>query len=226
MLGALALEDRPWPRRAARGASPRRCSTASATSASTRCPGRRPPAASPPASNGCARNGAADLPDFSPDGLLAGLDAWLGPVARRHEPRRRPRAPRPAAPRSRPASTAASGSASTAWRRPAITAPTGTTLPDRLRRRVAPRVSVRLQEMFGLTRHPTVGAGGAPLVIELLSPAQRPVQTTADLPGFWATSYADVRRDLRGRYAEARLARGPTPPPRPPVASGRRPRRT
>ena len=39
-----------------------------------------------------------------------------------------------------------------------------------------------------------------PLVVELLSPAQRPVQTTADLPGFWASSYADVRRDLRGRY--------------------------
>ncbi len=54
--------------------------------------------------------------------------------------------------------------------------------------------------MFGLTRHPTVGADAVPLVIELLSPAQRPVQTTADLPGFWASSYADVRRDLRGRY--------------------------
>ena len=53
--------------------------------------------------------------------------------------------------------------------------------------------------MFGVTRHPTVGRG-VPLVIELLSPARRPVQTTADLPGFWASSYADVRRDLRGRY--------------------------
>jgi ATP-dependent helicase HrpB len=54
--------------------------------------------------------------------------------------------------------------------------------------------------MFGLTDHPTVGAAGTPLTVELLSPAQRPVQTTADLPGFWASSYADVRRDLRGRY--------------------------
>lgn len=64
----------------------------------------------------------------------------------------------------------------------------------------APLVSVRLQEMFGLTHHPTLGPCAVPLVIELLSPAQRPVQTTADLPGFWASSYAEVRRDLRGRY--------------------------
>ena len=81
----------------------------------------------------------------------------------------------------------------------AIAAPTGTTLPVDYSG-PAPMVSVRLQEMFGLTRHPTLGATAVPLVIELLSPAQRPVQTTADLPGFWATSYADVRRDLRGRY--------------------------
>ena len=54
--------------------------------------------------------------------------------------------------------------------------------------------------MFGLTSHPTVGPDRTPVVIELLSPAQRPVQTTADLPGFWTSSYADVRRDLRGRY--------------------------
>ena len=54
--------------------------------------------------------------------------------------------------------------------------------------------------MFGTAPHPTVGPRGAPLVVELLSPAQRPVQTTADLPGFWANSYADVRRDMRGRY--------------------------
>ena len=81
----------------------------------------------------------------------------------------------------------------------AITAPTGTTLAIDYGA-AAPTVSVRLQEMFGLTRHPTVGADAVPLVVELLSPAGRPVQTTADLPGFWRTSYADVRRDLRGRY--------------------------
>ena len=74
-------------------------------------------------------------------------------------------------------------------------------------------VAVRLQELFGLDRHPE--AGGEPLVIELLSPAGRPVQTTADLPGFWRSSYADVRKDMRGRYPkhpwpEDPLAAAPT----------------
>lgn len=63
-----------------------------------------------------------------------------------------------------------------------------------------PKISVRLQELMGLKVHPVVGADKTPLLIELLSPAQRPIQTTADLPGFWASSYADVRKDMRGRY--------------------------
>ena len=62
----------------------------------------------------------------------------------------------------------------------------------------APGIEVRLQEMFGQTTHPTVA--GQPLRITLLSPARRPVQVTMDLPGFWATSYADVRKDMRGQY--------------------------
>ena len=61
-----------------------------------------------------------------------------------------------------------------------------------------PEIQLRLQEMFGQTSHPTVGR--TPLRVTLLSPAGRPVQTTLDIPGFWASSYADVRRDLRGRY--------------------------
>ncbi len=80
----------------------------------------------------------------------------------------------------------------------AVTAPTGTLLPVEYGEQ--PSVSVRLQEVFGLTEHPTVGPERTPLLLHLLSPAGRPVQTTADLPGFWASSYADVRRDLRGRY--------------------------
>lgn len=63
-----------------------------------------------------------------------------------------------------------------------------------------PSAAIRLQEVFGLTVHPNLGVKGTPLVLELLSPAGRPVQTTADLPGFWATSYRDVRKDMRGRY--------------------------
>jgi ATP-dependent helicase HrpB len=81
---------------------------------------------------------------------------------------------------------------------PAIFAPTGTRLAVDYADQ--PSVSVRLQELFGLTEHPTVGPDRTPLLLHLLSPAQRPVQSTADLPGFWASSYADVRRDLRGRY--------------------------
>ena len=64
----------------------------------------------------------------------------------------------------------------------------------------APSVSVRLQEVFGLTESPRVLGGRVPLTMELLSPAQRPVQVTRDLAGFWRTSYFDVRKDLRGRY--------------------------
>ncbi len=62
----------------------------------------------------------------------------------------------------------------------------------------APEIEVRLQEMFGVTRHPMVGQ--KPLRVTLLSPGHRPVQTTTDLPAFWASSYADVRKDMRGRY--------------------------
>ena len=61
-----------------------------------------------------------------------------------------------------------------------------------------PVARVRVQDLFGTTRHPT--AGGRPIVLHLLSPADRPIQVTADLPGFWAGSWADVRKDLAGRY--------------------------
>ena len=61
-----------------------------------------------------------------------------------------------------------------------------------------PSIEVRLQEMFGVATHPKVGH--TPLRITLLNPGQKPVQVTMDLPGFWASSYADVRKDMRGRY--------------------------
>lgn len=63
-----------------------------------------------------------------------------------------------------------------------------------------PVLSVRVQELFGLTQHPTLAGGDVPLVLELLSPAQRPIQKTRDLAGFWFGSWADVRADMRGRY--------------------------
>ncbi|MFK0687042.1 ATP-dependent helicase HrpB [Mesorhizobium sp. IMUNJ 23033] len=63
-----------------------------------------------------------------------------------------------------------------------------------------PVLAIRVQELFGLDRHPAIAGGSVPLTLELLSPAHRPIQTTRDLPGFWRGSWADVRTDMRGRY--------------------------
>ena len=63
-----------------------------------------------------------------------------------------------------------------------------------------PTVSVRVQDMFGTSVHPTVADGTVPVSMELLSPADRPIQITSDLPGFWAGSWAEVRKEMAGRY--------------------------
>jgi ATP-dependent helicase HrpB len=80
---------------------------------------------------------------------------------------------------------------------PSLALPTGRTVPidysaDQ------PSARVRVQDLFGTTEHPT--AGGRPIVLHLLSPADRPIQVTADLPGFWSGSWSDVRKELAGRY--------------------------
>ena len=64
----------------------------------------------------------------------------------------------------------------------------------------APGIEIRLQELFGQTTHPVVGPDRVPLRLHLLSPGGKPIAVTSDLPGFWTGSYADVRRDMRGRY--------------------------
>jgi ATP-dependent helicase HrpB len=79
-------------------------------------------------------------------------------------------------------------------------APTGSQLAIDYEAEQGPTIAVRLQELFGLSTHPSIANGKIPLVLELLSPAHRPVQVTRDLPGFWRGSYAAVRSDLRGRY--------------------------
>ena len=79
-------------------------------------------------------------------------------------------------------------------------APTGTQAPIDYEAEGGPKIAIRVQELFGLDRHPAIAGGKIPLVIELLSPAHRPVQTTRDLPGFWRGSYAAVRAEMRGRY--------------------------
>jgi len=63
-----------------------------------------------------------------------------------------------------------------------------------------PTVTARPQVFFGLAEHPAVGGGSIPLVLSLTSPAGRPIQTTRDLPGFWAGSWAAVAKEMRGRY--------------------------
>ncbi len=71
-----------------------------------------------------------------------------------------------------------------------------------------PEIILRLQEMFGVTRHPMIGK--TPLRVTLLSPGGKPVQTTTDIPGFWASSYAGVRKDMRGRYPRHPWPEDPT----------------
>jgi ATP-dependent helicase HrpB len=63
-----------------------------------------------------------------------------------------------------------------------------------------PAVELRPQTLFGLAMHPMVADGRVPLLLRLTSPAGRPIQTTRDLPGFWAGSWAAVAKEMRGRY--------------------------
>jgi ATP-dependent helicase HrpB len=79
-------------------------------------------------------------------------------------------------------------------------APSGSSVPIDYEAEEGPKLSIRVQELFGLDRHPSIANGKVPLVVELLSPAQRPVQVTRDLPGFWRGSYAAVKTELKGRY--------------------------
>ncbi len=71
-----------------------------------------------------------------------------------------------------------------------------------------PAIEVRIQEVFGVTRHPSIG--GTALKVTLLSPARRPIQITTNLPGFWAGSYDDVRKDMRAQYPRHPWPEDPT----------------
>jgi ATP-dependent helicase HrpB len=138
------------------------------------------------------------VPDLSDAALLDCLEDWLAPAL---AGRRTLREVSPAA--LRDALTAL-----IPWERqrdldrlaPARwTAPTGSSVSIDYAAEGGPRVEVRVQECFGLTVHPTV-CKGVPLAMALLSPARREIQVTRDLPGFWAGSWREVRRDMRGRY--------------------------
>jgi ATP-dependent helicase HrpB len=81
-----------------------------------------------------------------------------------------------------------------------FTVPSGSRIPIDYLDGEVPTVSVRLQEMFGLTQTPSTAAGRVPLLLKLLSPAGRPVQITRDLISFWERGYHEVKKDLKGRY--------------------------
>lgn len=136
-------------------------------------------------------------PDVSDEALIARLEYWLLPYLR-----------------GEPSLAAISGQALTEGLTALVpydlqrrvdavvpshfTAPMGSRVPIRYENGEAV-LAIRVQELFGLKEHPTVGKG-IPLTLELLSPAHRPIQKTRDLPGFWRGSWADVRADMRGRY--------------------------
>ena len=88
-----------------------------------------------------------------------------------------------------------------------FTSPAGTTHPIAYTGDDAPSVEVRVQALFGLERHPVIGH--TPLLLKLTSPAGRPIQSTRDLPGFWRGSWADVRKEMKGRYPKHRWPEEP-----------------
>jgi ATP-dependent helicase HrpB len=81
-----------------------------------------------------------------------------------------------------------------------VEVPTGSRIPLDYGAEGGPVLAVRVQELFGLERHPSIAGGRIPLVLHLLSPASRPIQITRDLPGFWRGSWSAVRSEMRGRY--------------------------
>jgi len=140
-----------------------------------------------------------DWPDLSDAGLVASADEWLAPVLmdktaaadlRADELSQALLGPLPWPLRQRLDAEAPTH----------FEAPTGSRIPIDYAAEGGPKAALRLQELFGLAHHPAIAGGRVPLLLELLSPAHRPVQLTRDLPGFWAGSYAAVRADLRGRY--------------------------
>ncbi|WP_226019602.1 ATP-dependent helicase HrpB [Novosphingobium sp. FKTRR1] len=87
--------------------------------------------------------------------------------------------------------------------------PAGTAHPIDYAHEGGPQVELRVQALFGLDRHPTIGQPPRPLLLSLTSPGGRPIQTTADLPGFWRGSWADVVKDMKGRYPRHRWPDAP-----------------
>ena len=145
-----------------------------------------------------AAHGGADL-DLDDTALLATADAWLAPHL---SGKRRLDAVDPAALTDALRTVIGWDALRTIDRlAPAqFTSPAGSTHPIDYTAEGGPRVELRPQALFGLATHPTVAGGRVPLVLSLTSPGGRPIQTTRDLPGFWAGSWGAVAKEMRGRY--------------------------
>ena len=150
----------------------------------------------------------ADVPDMRDDGLLAGLPDWLAP----HLAGVRSAADLRALDPTEPLRQWLSWDQTQTLDRLApayFETPLGRKVPIDYDG-PAPGITLRLQELFGVTGHPCVGPKRLPLRLTLLSPGGKPVQVTMDLPGFWASSYNDVRKDMRGRYPRHPWPEDPT----------------
>jgi len=144
-------------------------------------------------------DGAAELPDLSDAALAANATEWLAPALggktalvelTGEELSEALHALLPWATRRRLDAEAPTH----------FSAPSGSSVPIDYGAEEGPKLAIRVQELFGLDRHPSIAGGRVPLTLELLSPAQRPVQVTRDLPGFWRGSYAAVKAEMKGRY--------------------------
>jgi ATP-dependent helicase HrpB len=151
-------------------------------------------------------------PDVSDDTLLHTLDQWLGPyltnLSSLHQLKRIDLAwPLQAllSPEQRRALDTVAPTH--------LTVPTGSRIPLDYQSADIPVLAVRLQEVFGMTETPLVANGKVPVLIHLLSPARRPVQVTQDLKSFWKTGYAEVKKELKGRYPKHFWPDDPLPAP-------------
>ena len=147
-----------------------------------------------------ARGGGGEAwPDVSDAALAATVDDWLAPYLAGH-PQRDALARMDLAALLLARLSWQQRNALDALAPTHLEVPTGSRLPVDYTDPVSPVLAVRVQELFGLADTPRVGGGQVPVTLHLLSPAHRPVQVTRDLAGFWRSSYAEVRKEMRGRY--------------------------
>jgi ATP-dependent helicase HrpB len=192
-FGALTLTDHPWPDAPAEARVQAACDGLRDlglpwTDAARRFASRVQ----------LLRKQGVDLPDMSDAALLARAETWLAPWLENVRTADDLRA-LDLLPALRAALDYAQTQNLDHFAPAHFSTPLGNKIPIDYESDV-PEISLRLQELFGVTTHPCIGPKRTPLRLTLLSPARRPIQVTMDLPGFWASSYADVRKDMRGQY--------------------------